>query len=368
MISKLNKSRINIDFMLGFALAIPLNYPKDPFYLVAIVVFPLAVLRMKFDRKSYTTLALVSVLSITSMITNFLSPFPEHVNYLSAIATAITFYFFLFRFCLRDVEKFFDGYLLINKIYTVLVFVAFITLQPFVKYSNFFVNSEARMWAIDYLPEWPNVFCVFLVISFLINVARKNSLWALLNITAALLTTSRMALLGLLIFIVFYIVNSKYHYKIAIGLFLTVLMSLFSYFLIENPFIQDYIEHRLFKTSDRSLIVDALLNVSSQYPLGIGNIPFDAIDSTYESYHSSFLKVAVRYGLPSLLVYIFLLWPYRFTHRFFNKVNMVFVFLFIVGMVQDMLFHMHFIYIFSALLLLREEVLFRQKELNGDHP
>src|SRR5690606_32028428 len=161
-------------------------------------------------------------------------------------------------------------FLLISKCYAILVPVAFIYLKPFSKYGNFFVSSEARMWAHGVFPDWPNVFCVFVVLSFFIFIIRKMHFWAVLSMFSALLTTSRMALLGLAIYMIFVFLNANARSKIFITFSFLLLSCALFYYFYDNDFLLDYIEVRLFKTEDREIIFDTLYATIIEYPLGIG--------------------------------------------------------------------------------------------------
>ena len=347
--------RFFLTFFLGFLIAIPLTYPSEPFYWFAIFSFCVAIFYINLGREDVLYFLLVFMLAILTLFANLHSPLESKVNYISAVATSVTTLFFLFRFCLNDVERFLSGFLFVGKIYALLVPVAFIILAPYHRYGNFFVNSEARMWAEGYFPEWPNVFCVFLILSFFIFFIRHAHFWAFLSLAAALLTTSRMALLGVVLFLIFYILNATIKKRLLVIGFLFFSFSVIAIYLSSNEFLLDYIQFRLLKSDDRMIIFETLYATFSSYPFGIGNVPFYELSQAFDSYHSSFLKVAVRYGFLGVLFFIIIVTPRKFWIDKRSYCNLPLVFLLIVGLVQDMLLHLHFILLYSVFLKYREE-------------
>ncbi|MBN8444749.1 MAG: O-antigen ligase family protein [Gammaproteobacteria bacterium] len=345
------------DFLLGLLVAVPIKYPDEPFYWFAFLVMFLAVTRIVLVRDNVIYLYAIILLSLLSLFSNFYSPFRSSINYSSAIASAVVFYLFLFRYCIRDCYGLLSGFVFVGKAYAVFVIILFFLLRPFDNFGNFFVNSDARMWAIGYFPEWPNVFCVFLVLSFFICLSRGNNFWAFICILSALLTTSRMAVLGFGLFLIFYFFKSKLRSKVIISLFFSFIALLSVFYLSDNEFVLDYLAHRFFKTDDREIIFDTLYVTFVSNPFGIGNVPFDVLNSTFVSYHSSFLKIAVRYGVFSLLIFVFLLYPRNVHKKFLSYNNLPIIFLILVGVVQDMLLHLHFILLYSIFLSYRESKL-----------
>lgn len=344
-----------LDFFLGVLIAIPIKYPDEPYYWFAILAMAISLHRCRLAREDMIYLISIVVLSTLSLLANLYSPFASKINYLSALASALTFYFFLFRYNIRDLYEFFSGFLLVAKFYAVSVIVMFFMLKPYSNFGNFFVSSEARMWAEGYFPEWPNVFCVFLVLSFFIFISRRMHFWAAICLLSALLTTSRMALLGLGLFLIFAFLRTSWRRKLVFLTLFALVVGTLYFYLADNQFVVDYLMFRFFKTDDRKIIFDTLYSTFMNYPFGVGNLPFDTLNDTFVSYHSSFLKVAVRYGFLSLILFVFLVFPRNVRVNVLSYNNMPILFLILVGVVQDMLFHLHFILLYSVFLKYREE-------------
>lgn len=351
------KTKSKLDFFLGVLVASPIKYPDEPYYWFALLAMLIAFPRIMFVRDNIVYLYAVILLSALSVLANLYSPFSIQVNYVSALASALIFYLFLFRYCIRDVHGFLSGFLLVAKIYAVSVIVMFFILKPYSSFGNFFVSSEARMWADGYLPEWPNVFCVFLVLSFFIFISRRMHVWATISILSALLTTSRMAILGLGLFLLFLFLRSSWRSK-GVSLIGFVFCIIVLYYLSDNQLFLDYLAQRFFKTGDRRIIFDSLYDAFVAYPFGVGNLPFETINDAYVSYHSSFLKIAVRYGIFSFLIFVFLVFPRNIKSGFLSYSNLPLFFLISVGVVQDMLLHLHFILLYSVFLKCREDKLY----------
>lgn len=353
-----SKIKSKFDFFLGILVAVPIKYPSEPYYWFAMLAMLIALPRMILVRDNIVYLYAAILLSALSILANLYSPFFSEVNPIGLLASALMFYFFLFRYCIHDVEGFLSGFLLVAKIYAGTVISIFFILKPYSSFGNFFVSSEARMWGDGYLPEWPNVFCVFLVVSFFIFLSRRMHVWAAICILAALLTTSRMAILGLGLFLLFLFLRSKGRSKAVLSIVFVLSVSFSYYYFSDNQLFLDYLTHRFFKTDDRKIIFDTLYGVFSAYPFGVGNLSFESLNDAYVSYHSSFLKIAVRYGIVSFVVFAFLVFPRNIQGSFLSYSNLPLFFLILVGVVQDMLLHLHFILLYSVFLKCREDRLY----------
>lgn len=354
--SKLQISKLNLDNVLGFCIALPFAYPKEPLYWLGFLVFIAMCFRLKLREGGKKDFFNVILLCAFILLSNLMSVYANEIYFFSILGGFLILMSFLFRYCTRDAQEFLDGFLLVINGYTIATFLVFILLKPYENGFNFFINSELRMWGDGYLIEWPNVFCMFLSLGFYINWIRGNNCWAFLNITASLLTTSRLALLAIAIFIFYYLwnVNGKRAF------FLIVLLSVFGAFFIyeinNNQLIASYTTTRLFKTQDRLLIATSLFDVfKNNTLLGIGNISFSSINSLYESYHSSFLKVLIRYGILGFILYLWLIFPKNTLKQIHIKENAPIFFLLIASIFQDMLFHLHFMIMYSVLLGIRDE-------------
>jgi len=343
------------DYFLGILVAIPFSYPKEPLYWFGLSAFLLALPGLKIGKDATIRLVLVLLFLCMVIISNMISSYQESIQFFSIVGTFFTMSCFMFRYCLKSIDDFVSGFLLVAGIYTFLTFIAFLVLKPYQYGFDFFIESSYRMWAEGYLIEWPNVFCAFLVLGAYLNWIRCNGLLATLNILAAVLTTSRMAILAIAIFVLFLMLRPKIASK-AISISLVVLVVAVVAFLVasNNEMFLDYISRRLFKTSDRAFIFNDMVTVFVDNIFGVGNISFSVINELFVSYHSSFLKVLIRYGLPGFLIFLLLIAP---RNPFWNpgaRENAPILFMLCIGLVQDMLLHIHLVIMYSVMLELRD--------------
>lgn len=353
------------DLIIGMLSALPISYPHAPFYwfgfLALIVTMPQ--FRIKIEEiRSISLLFCICSLVIIINIYNY----NKEVSYcLSIIATLLTFQFYLMRYCIRDFGLFVKGFLFIIKIYTVLTFLLFLFLKPYEHGFNFFIDSELRMWASGYLVEWPNVFCCFLILGAYLTYQQKEYKWAAVHFIASLLTTSRISILGLLLFFSYYCVYKFTLKKTVMALIIISLLLCIGFFFIDNEMLSRYLYYRLFKISDRSLIYTNLWSIFQKNPLGIGNIPYGSLNEFYNSYHSSYLKILVRYGILGFILFLLLILPKKTLTRLSMQENLPILFIFCTAMFQDILLHIHLIMIYSVLLGIRADKL--NKILDNEH-
>lgn len=346
----INLSR-KLDWIFGAMAAVPFAYPKEPFYLFAFVLLVLGGLRFSIPKKSMKDLILVLLFIICVAVINVLND-----GYLySSLGTCVAIVLFLFRYSVRSHEVFLKGFCFVTCFYAVATFAAYIFLNPIQKYGlNMFINSSSRMWAEGYLIEWPNVFCAFLVLGGIISWFFSNRLWSVLHFAASIITTSRVAYVGLLIVVVYLIAKGGKFIRYTLsGIVLAVIVYVLIILRNDELFLR-YVTERLFKFSDRSLIYAQLFKISIENPFGIGNIPFEKLNEIYVSYHSSILKVLARYGYIGLSLFLFIIYPRAFFKNILHKSNLPIIFLFLCGIFQDFLFHSHFIILYSILLSYRE--------------
>jgi len=324
----------------------------------------LALPRLRLDEEGQAYLKKIMLFIGLICLPNLFSFYSEFVYTFSIVGAVFSVSFFLIRFCIRDYDQFIKGYLFVVSIYIVLTFFAFFILKPYDSGFDFFIVSKMRMWADGYLIEWPNVFCVVLVIGAFLFWFRHKRLWFFLALLAALLTTSRMALVVIVLLLGYGICRKLNPVRFLLAL-LAVLLSIFLFLYIDDGgVVSRYITERLLKSADRILILNSLIDVYVENIFGIGNIPFSEINSTYKSYHSSFLKVLVRYGFFGLIMFLVILMPPLPLYKIVSKENVPILFLLAVGVVQDMLFHIHIVIMYSVFIGIRNKELLALKEEN----
>jgi len=347
--------RFSVDWTLGALSAVPFAYPKEPFYWIILSIFFLGLCRFRVLRKDLQNLLLILLLILLVSLVNFFNG----VYVVSIYATYLSLFLLLFRYIVENHEEYFLGFAFVTSIYAFATFAAFFVLRPYTNGLLMFINSEYRMWAEGYLIEWPNVFSAFLVIGAFIHFVFQNTKLASLHFAAAILTTSRTALLALIVLAFFYLHKgqSKVKYIYAI-LVISIFIATYIFFNSDDMFVS-FIFDRLIKTGDRGEIYTKLIESSFNSLSGIGNVPFNDIDDMFDSYHSSYLKVLTRYGVLGLVLYTAITYPKGFFKHGFLEINLPILFIIICGIVQDFMFHMHIIAVYSVLLSYRETVLQR---------
>lgn len=355
---------VKIEFLLGGCTAIPIAYPEPPLYWLAVFTLFISLPRFHIKIGGLWYLLLLYLTCSFIIIINFSSYGHEDLYYPSILGTILTFQFFIFRYCLIDLDSYVNGFLFVIKIYTIATIILFFILKPYCNGFDFFINSNMRLWGKGYLPEWPNVFSCFLVIGSYLYFRQEHFKWAFFSFIASLLTTSRIPLLGAVILLLFYYLSNITLKKTVLILSLVSLCVVIVLFLIPHDVLDRYITHRLLKFSDRSLIYSNLLETFYKSPLGIGNIPFSNLNDLYVSYHSSYLKALIRYGVLGLILFLLVIYPRRLFINLRMKENAPIFFILCVALFQDILFHIHLIMIYSVLLALREKQL--DKILNNE--
>lgn len=350
---KIQLPRLSIDWALGLLSAIPFAYPKEPFYWIVIAIFMLGLYRFKLQaRDSINVLLALLLISLVAVVN-----LCNSIYTLSLFGTYLAIVLLLFRYIVWNSEEFLRGFSFVTTLYAFATFFMFLMIRPYDNGLLMFIDSDYRMWADGYLVEWPNVFSAFLVIGAFIHILFENKKTAFMHFSAAILTTSRTALLAIIIYAVFSFIRSKTNMKYIYAIL--IIVTFFSVYLIYNQdeaFIS-LLYDRLIKTGDRFKIYKKLIESFIENPLGIGNVPFNLIDDAYQSYHSSFLKVLSRYGIFGLLLYLSLIYPRGLIKGPSMEINMPIIFILLCGIVQDFMFHLHIAALYSVLLSHREKLM-----------
>lgn len=342
-------------WVLGALIAVPWAYPKEPLYWIGLCVFLFSLTFFKIHKRDIKRVSLILALVFIMISSNIFSPFREYVSLLNVIGGVLTLLVFASSYSISDTESFFSGYLFVIKIYAILTLILLFYLQPYTTGVYMFLDSEARMWGDGLLPEWPNVFAALLSVGIFLFWLRDDYKWLFLASLAAIVTTSRIALVALLIMGGLELVRGISITRVLVCLVVGV-GALYLYSVISaDVYWAEYLSNRLFKISDRFVILDSLMATFYEHPLGIGNIPYEVIGEGYVSYHSTFLKVLVRYGVLGFSLFLFILWPKNFFLKWDVRYFGFFCFLWIIGLFQDMLFHLHLAFLYSVLLRHREQ-------------
>jgi len=177
-----------------------------------------------------------------------------------------------------------------------------------------------RMWGAKYIPQWPNGIPLSLVFALWLELKNKDYSLpkCILIVIAAVLTTSRIGLLGTFLVLLYYtIYNFKNWPKrlqkivLVIGLLLVISGMLFI-------FLNNSVSRRLFHYGDRLFLLQVSLDAIHKRPLlGFGGNTLDVYNSMFPvkedmawlmyHTHNIFLEIGVRYGLLGLFMFCVLL-------------------------------------------------------------
>jgi O-antigen ligase len=296
------------------------SYPIYSVYLlipVILVFMPLAIFK-----KSYWQLPVTKSLWILRIVYLFIFLISSFYMDLSFSRTAsfigiisITFFYelpFIFNI---ELKRFFS---IFNKLF--ILFLSYSTV--IILYYLIKIRSPIAIIAYvqEYLPIYPNYFAMFLVIHFCARVflLKKRSLIIDLWVFAVILITlSRTALLGLIIFYLIYIIgNNRFSFqnKLAVVLIAVLLLIPLSYFVLmskgasfgstlEHTFLTRYFrwETAIEVFAEHPLIgygLDRSVNIVSNYHYIGGNMP--ELGST----HNDYIDVLIKSGIIGLLVFL----------------------------------------------------------------
>lgn len=222
------------------------------------------------------------------------------------------------------------------------------------KYKDIdYVLAYDRLWAQRFVPSFPNGICLSLIMALWISVERKKGfIGKCLIVLACLLTTSRTALLGCAMVILYWFYsmvkkNKKYLFLL-VGFLLFVLAIGVMICKIYFPAIWS----RLFYMQDRLELVTIVMHFIKLRPLtGFGGNtlyqlyePYEFMPETlYQHSHNLFLEIMLRYGVIGfILFFTALLILYRDIDS--SKKKFIFVVFLFLGLFQ--IYIRDFVYLF----------------------
>lgn len=309
---------------------------------------PQAFINLESPRK----LAIYLLICI-AILSNMIALMSVELDAVRVITTSFFFILLIFNDAVDDNLGLLNGFTQAMLVWSVLVLAAafFIGIQEHGIYL--FTMPEYRLWGSKYFPDWPNYLAFMLAVASLLNVlVFKRPLAATVQLTAALLTTSRTPFLaiGLLAIAMFFAMKVNYVYKAIILIFLVfVLGALLYYFALDQNLVD-----RFFVFEDRQEIYTFAIDLVSQSPLyGHGAILLDeSVGFTgFPSFHNSYLDVAVRNGIPALVIFILLLIPSRSNFRAGGITFVATILFFLIGAIfQNFLKHPHIIMVYVVLI------------------
>ena len=323
----------------GILTAIPIYIVQEPYYALPFLISIFHLFFGNFAPQDRLKIYAFTLLVILVLFSNIVGTLQGYMT----ISIPSVFYFLTTAFILAfahntiDLNQFLRWFLIAVKLIALYVIFLFFGDAALSGSFHNITTSEGRMWAVDRVLGWPNGFAIVTSIAAYLCFVRNEKLWSFFLISAALITFSRMAMV---FFVVLFFLQAfaLFRFRILIPLFI-----LFVFYLV--PFLYDiYITneellYRIFKYSDRLIILNNLLETYSQSPVfGIGNVSYTEIslNDIYDSYHSTFLKVLIRYGPFGIFLFILLLIPNK-KSRLFSLRSILLMVLLFLAIPQDYL-------------------------------
>ena len=343
------------EFVFGLALAVPVSYPRDPYYGLALVVLLVSLPRLRLRVGLLVRwLLFVGVTILAALVAG-----GGDFDLVRALYVSGSFVLFLFGYAIRNQRQLLDGFGLGAALLAVAVLVGFVVLRPFTAGLSFLYMPELRLWGLGVFPDWPNFLAFGLGLGALVNgLLRSAHFSSAICLAAALATTSRTALIAVLVLVLAKVARRR-HLSVlgvaaVVGLGLTMMGAVAV--TLANPVLADIdpqVVERLAKTSDRARIwISALEMIADDPWLGIGpaQLNFDTgIAAT--SIHNSFFDIAIRFGLPALVLW--LAWVLRVPHVTRSGGNRAWIAVYFLtsALVQNILRHPHYMMLYAALVL-----------------
>lgn len=360
----LDYRKISPTWIVGFLLGIPVAYPNQPYYIgVLLFIILLKNFKLQSDRKFAFRMVLTSLLILIAILSNLVGFVKNQVDFIRAISTSFFFIIFLFPYCIRNKLYLIKGFCVAMTLWSLMIIVFAVKLKIFENGLLLFSVPELRLWGSEFFPDWPNYFSFMLAVAFLLNaIINKNYLSSVLNIIAAILTTSRTPLIAMFIFLIILLIEYMKlvkNTKIIMGLLSILIINII--ILLNGINIEyDYnFLDRLLIMEDREEIYNFSLDLIKNSPLlGHGGILLDESTGFYghPSFHNSYLDVAVRHGILALILFLILLAPIKINLNKENyKIILILLFFLIGSMFQNFLKHPHLLMLF---LVIREANVF----------
>lgn len=346
-----------LSYVLGFMCGLPISYPGPPFYWLAFVslaITMLLALYRRFNALERVYLAIVALMTAVSVIANLASPYAYVLEPGRFLTTSFFYVFLLVGLAVRDFTSFVRGLVAVVALQAAAVIVmALVKFGWSLGFANWIV-PELRLWGTGIFPDWPNFYAIMLLCGFMgALLILKRPYVAALCLIAAVLTTSRMAIVGVTIAFAWAIIAGGR--RVPRGLMLAsagagavtvavlVLMSGYSSDIID----------RFILVSDRVAIFESAFEVLGQSPfLGVGGVLLDeSVGHTgHASFHDTYLDVAVRQGLLGLSLFLALIVIGLSKLSIRSAVWPLLMLLLIGALFQNVLRHPHFAILFSAIL------------------
>lgn len=340
--------RFNYSYGLGLVSAVPLSYPSPPYYLAglfAITCGSLLLLFRNFDKKLKSIVLLSLLLIGISFLSSALSPFPELIGWTRALSTSLFYSVFLIGVAISNQDDFFLGFVDALLVQSLVVIGASTYLFSWGMGGLNWSIPELRLWGSGVFPDWPNFYAILICIAALMAfLHQRRNVAGLICIAAAILTTSRLAFLCILVLVVWTVFFDKRvssNHRVAIVAASLVGMILTSIVVFTSSYGAELIS-RLLLVSDRVTIFEsAARSIEANPTIGIGGVLFDSStgNAGAASFHNSYLEVLVRNGIIGAAIYVSLISIPLFKLRFSDGIFPVVIFIMASSLVQNSLRH-----------------------------
>ncbi len=319
--------------------AIPIYIVAEPYYLLPFFILIYHLFFGNFAPEDRLKIYAFTLLVILVLFSNIVGTMQGYMT----ISIPSVFYFLTTAFILAfahntiDVNHYLRWFIIAAKLvalYVVLLFLSDAILNG--TFHNI-TTSEGRMWAADRVIGWPNGYAIVTSIAAYLCFTRNEKFWSLFLVLSALITFSRMAMIFFVV-IFFLQAFALFRFRILVPLFILFILYIVPV-LYDIYITNEELLYRIFKYSDRLTILNNLLETYSQSPVfGIGNVSYTEIslNDIYDSYHSTFLKILVRYGPFGIFFFILLLIPNKKT-KLFSLRGILLIVLLLLALPQDFL-------------------------------
>lgn len=345
------------DWCVGFLLGLPIAVPAPPLYLIGLACFFVSLVRFRLRPQItgiWRELAILALIFI-ALFSNLVGLTSNDIDSLRILNTSLFFLLFMFARCIVDKRALLMGFCQAMLIWAALIVLMAVYLRIWESGLLLFSVPSLRLWGADIFPDWPNYIAFMLSLSFLLNVTVfGRPLEAVLILVAALLTTSRTPLIALALLIasllILKLVRVRLGTLLALGAVLLIMLLLLQLEVnIDSEFLR-----RLFIFEDRDEIYGFALGLVHESPwIGYGSVLLDeSIGFTgHPSFHNSYLDIAVRHGLPALVIFLLLLTPPRGSWRQGGlSFTTVVLFVLVGSIFQNFLKHPHILMLYAVLI------------------
>lgn len=344
----LSTTKIHISKILGVLLALPFSYPAPPAYWLGFLVSGIIVF-LGFDIRKIHLKKFIAVLALVlcALISNLVNLQLRDLEFSRIITTSFFFLLLLTGTGRIDAKEIVNFFSLSFGVWAIVTVYLFIKLGIYDNGLIIFSMPEYRLWGSEVIPDWPNFFAFMLTLCFLLNsLIYRRFFLAILQFSAAVLTTSRSSWLGLIIVCFFRI--KSFPKKICLSILLASVILVTNTMLMENVELLD----RLLVIEDRLEIFEYANVLFMQSPvIGHGSILFDTSVgfNGHASFHNSYLDISVRHGIFALILFLFSILPLNLRSYSFESLAII-IFFFVSAFSQNIFKHPHLAIVYSMIL------------------